>query len=76
MTLWLGKVFGTGQVLGVREEPRMREQDFGNYQDGGMRELKKQRARFGRFFFRFSNGELWPGRYCFIQRTSNPRLLS
>ena len=53
----MGQTFGTDRILGVREEPRMREQDFGNFQDATMRELKKERAGFGRFFFRFPNGE-------------------
>lgn len=53
----MGATFGTNRILGVREEPRMREQDFGNFQDHTMRDLKKERARFGRFFFRFPNGE-------------------
>lgn len=53
----MGQTFGTDRILGVREEPRMREQDFGNFQDSSMSELKKERAGFGRFFFRFPNGE-------------------
>jgi broad specificity phosphatase PhoE len=53
----IGQAIGTHRVLGVREEPRMREQDFGNFQDVGMAELKRERQRFGRFFFRFPNGE-------------------
>ena len=40
------------------QEPRLREQDFGNYQDPPrMEELCRQRAKFGRFFFRFPSGE-------------------
>ena len=46
------------QVLAVREEPRIAEQQFGNFQDfSGMRRSKLERARFGRFFYRFPNGE-------------------
>ncbi|KAJ1458778.1 histidine phosphatase superfamily [Pelagophyceae sp. CCMP2097] len=46
------------QVLGHRVEPRIREQDFGNFQDtSAMRACKRVRARFGRFFYRFPNGE-------------------
>lgn len=41
----------------VRVEPRLREQDFGNYQDGGMKECKEARATYGRFFYRFPCGE-------------------
>ena len=53
----LGQAVGVDRVLGVREEPRIREQDFGNFQDATMRELKRERLGFGRFFYRFPNGE-------------------
>ena len=53
----IGMTLGTERILGVREEPRVREQDFGNFQDTSMQQLKKERAGFGRFFFRFPNGE-------------------
>lgn len=53
----LGMAVGPDRVLGVREEPRIREQDFGNFQDATMRELKRERVGFGRFFYRFPNGE-------------------
>lgn len=40
------------------EEPRIREQDFGNFQDPQkIRECKMQRRRFGSFFYRFPSGE-------------------
>lgn len=45
------------QVCLVQEEPRIREQDFGNFQDGTMKDIKKERNRFGRFFYRFPDGE-------------------
>lgn len=46
------------RVVGRREEPRIREQDFGNFQDPQkMRECKISRNEFGRFFYRFPNGE-------------------
>ncbi|KAL1530250.1 hypothetical protein AB1Y20_001165 [Prymnesium parvum] len=45
-------------VTGRIEEPRIREQDFGNFQDiAAMTECKAMRNRFGRFFYRFPNGE-------------------
>ena len=53
----LGQAVGVDRVLGVREELRIREQDFGNFQDATMRELKRERLGFGRFFYRFPNGE-------------------
>ncbi|KAJ0410870.1 hypothetical protein ATCC90586_007906 [Pythium insidiosum] len=40
------------------EEPRIREQDFGNFQEPNrIRECKSQRRRFGAFFYRFPSGE-------------------
>jgi len=40
------------------EEPRLREQDFGNFQDQEtMAQILKERDSYGRFFFRFPNGE-------------------
>ena len=57
------KALDVNRITGVREEPRIREQDFGNLQsdgsDGGapMGLLKRQRLAFGRFFFRFPDGE-------------------
>ena len=42
----------------VREELRIREQDFGNFQDPEqMKECKAARSSFGRFFYRFPSGE-------------------
>lgn len=46
------------QVREVRLEPRLREQDWGNYQRADcMRTAKQERGLFGRFFYRFPNGE-------------------
>ncbi|OQR96082.1 phosphoglycerate/bisphosphoglycerate mutase [Achlya hypogyna] len=40
------------------EEPRIREQDFGNFQNPEqIRECKIQRRKFGGFFYRFPSGE-------------------
>eukprot|EP00560_Eucampia_antarctica_P000858 CAMPEP_0197834252 /NCGR_PEP_ID=MMETSP1437-20131217/21776_1 /TAXON_ID=49252 ORGANISM="Eucampia antarctica, Strain CCMP1452" /NCGR_SAMPLE_ID=MMETSP1437 /ASSEMBLY_ACC=CAM_ASM_001096 /LENGTH=163 /DNA_ID=CAMNT_0043438801 /DNA_START=720 /DNA_END=1208 /DNA_ORIENTATION=+ len=40
------------------EDPRIREQDFGNYQDPvAMRRAKKERHKFGAFYYRFPHGE-------------------
>lgn len=48
----------TSDVLFTREEPRLREQDFGNFQDTELiQKAKKERVDFGRFFFRFPDGE-------------------
>ncbi|KAG0564667.1 hypothetical protein M758_8G124000 [Ceratodon purpureus] len=54
----IGKAFEKQQIEGVREEPRIREQDFGNFQEHDqMQAVKDIRERFGRFFYRFPEGE-------------------
>jgi broad specificity phosphatase PhoE len=46
------------QLVGMREEPRIAEQQFGNFQNPRkVRTAKAERRTFGRFFFRFPNGE-------------------
>ena len=46
------------QTVQISSEPRLREQDFGNFQDPTqMDEVFKERQKFGRFYFRFPNGE-------------------
>ena len=40
------------------EDPRIREQDFGNYQDPAtILKCKRERHRFGAFYYRFPHGE-------------------
>lgn len=43
----------------VYEEPRLREQDFGNFQPGTdeVERLWRERAAYGHFFYRIPNGE-------------------
>eukprot|EP00854_Cymbomonas_tetramitiformis_P002064 gene2064-2760_t len=41
----------------VQEEVQLREQDFGNFQDDNLPNFWDERLRFGRFFYRFPNGE-------------------
>lgn len=43
----------------VYEEPRLREQDFGNFQPGSdeTSRLWRERAEYGHFFYRIPNGE-------------------
>ncbi|CAI0551074.1 unnamed protein product [Linum tenue] len=54
----IGKAFDRKRIIGVREECRVREQDFGNFQVAErMKVIKEARERFGRFFFRFPEGE-------------------
>lgn len=46
------------QIVTLREDPRLREQDTGNLQNSKeMVRLWKERDEFGRFFYRFPNGE-------------------
>jgi len=49
----------TGEhTVGVQEEVQLREQDFGNFQStAGKVHEKADRLRFGRFYYRFPNGE-------------------
>lgn len=52
------QAFSPSRIAGVQEEVQLREQDFGNFQDAeGKRREKAERLRFGRFFYRFPNGE-------------------
>uniref|UniRef100_A0A0D6QTC8 Phosphoglycerate mutase-like protein AT74H n=1 Tax=Araucaria cunninghamii TaxID=56994 RepID=A0A0D6QTC8_ARACU len=54
----VGRAFERDRIIGVREEVRIREQDFGNFQEEDkMKETKEARQRFGRFFYRFPEGE-------------------
>ena len=41
----------------VREEPRLREQDWGNYQNSTILAQKEERNMFGHFFYRLADGE-------------------
>lgn len=44
--------------LSWHEDPRIREQDFGNYQDPEtIRKCKSERHKFGSFYYRFPHGE-------------------
>eukprot|EP00511_Aplanochytrium_stocchinoi_P004826 CAMPEP_0204831938 /NCGR_PEP_ID=MMETSP1346-20131115/12195_1 /ASSEMBLY_ACC=CAM_ASM_000771 /TAXON_ID=215587 /ORGANISM="Aplanochytrium stocchinoi, Strain GSBS06" /LENGTH=337 /DNA_ID=CAMNT_0051963401 /DNA_START=83 /DNA_END=1096 /DNA_ORIENTATION=- len=50
--------FSKDQILLLQEEARIREQDFGNFQDSTrMLHCKQERLKFGRFFYRFPSGE-------------------
>ena len=45
-------------VVRLREDPRISEQQFGNFQDvAQVTAAKKERSTFGRFYYRFPNGE-------------------
>lgn len=54
----IGRAFPRRRVIGVREECRIREQDFGNFQVAErMKVIKETREKYGRFFYRFPEGE-------------------
>jgi len=54
----ISSAFGQDHIMGVQEEVQLREQDFGNFQDPeGKKREKAERLRFGRFFYRFPDGE-------------------
>lgn len=51
-------VAGGVRILGTREDPRLVEQQFGNFQNvEEVRRAKEERREFGRFFYRFPSGE-------------------
>lgn len=46
------------RVVRLREDPRISEQQFGNFQNvAEVQQAKRERATFGRFYYRFPNGE-------------------
>ena len=46
------------QVLYHREDPRLREQEWGNFQDPNeMEKITQQRRETGAFYYRFQTGE-------------------
>ncbi|KAM7273467.1 hypothetical protein ACFE04_028131 [Oxalis oulophora] len=54
----IGRSFSKKRIIGVREECRIREQDFGNFQvEERMKAIKQTRDKFGRFYYRFPEGE-------------------
>jgi len=52
------KAFSSSQILTEREDPRIREQEFGNLADLATQpQAFQERDRLGHFFYRFSCGE-------------------
>lgn len=46
------------QVVCYREDPRLREQEWGNFQDPShMTEIMEERRKTGAFYYRFPTGE-------------------
>jgi len=53
---WYKKCYDIG--ITWSEDPRIREQDFGNYQDpAAIQKAKRERHKFGTFYYRFPHGE-------------------
>uniref|UniRef100_A0A7S2UN69 Uncharacterized protein n=1 Tax=Attheya septentrionalis TaxID=420275 RepID=A0A7S2UN69_9STRA len=53
---WYGRLLEMGVTW--HEDPRIREQDFGNYQDPvTIKKCKRERHKFGVFYYRFPHGE-------------------
>lgn len=54
----ISRAFSPQQILQVREDPRIREQEWGNFQDiDNLETILAQRRIVGRFFYRFNGGE-------------------
>jgi broad specificity phosphatase PhoE len=52
------QAFPSENIVKVREDPRIREQEWGNFQDLARRaETVAEREKIGRFFYRFKEGE-------------------
>merc|ERR1719410_1118916 len=49
--------FGGRSEVDTSEDPFIREQDFGNFESGNMKELHKEKKAFGKFYYRFPEGE-------------------
>jgi broad specificity phosphatase PhoE len=50
--------FDDNEILSVLEEPRISEQQIGNFQNvQQVLDAKAERSKFGRFFYRFPSGE-------------------
>ena len=61
-TAGMVEAFDTNYIVGVREEPRLTEQQFGNFQNlATIRDSKQERARFGRFYYRYGVKSKWFG---------------
>lgn len=54
----MGGSFPKRRVMGVKEEYRLRELNFGNYHDpAGIAKIKEERVTYGRFYYRVPGGE-------------------
>ncbi|XP_059274739.1 phosphoglycerate mutase-like protein AT74 [Lycium ferocissimum] len=54
----IGGAFSSSEITGIREECRLREMDYAKFENTEkMEEFKKERDRYGKFFYRFPHGE-------------------
>ncbi|CAI9766219.1 unnamed protein product [Fraxinus pennsylvanica] len=54
----IGEKFPEDNVIGLKEECKLREQHFGNFQELEKRKkIKRTRNRYGKFFYRVPDGE-------------------
>merc|ERR1719414_2337886 len=53
----MARAFGGKEAVHIREDAYIREQDFGNYDKPEARELHKEKKIFGKFYYRFPEGE-------------------
>lgn len=55
---YLRRAFLDEQVMFYREDPRLREQEWGNFQDSShVPEIMEERRKIGAFYYRFATGE-------------------
>lgn len=54
---YLMEKLNDNEIIDAREEPRMAEQQFGNFQREGVKHFKEDRKYFGRFYYCFPEGE-------------------
>ncbi|KAG2374709.1 hypothetical protein C9374_010453 [Naegleria lovaniensis] len=61
----IAKHFGGKENVYYKEDPRLREQDFGNFQDpADIKIRQEERRRFGSFYYRFPQGESGSDVFC------------
>lgn len=46
------------EIVDAREEVRMAEQQFGNFQKAGIKTHKEDRSNYGRFYYCFPEGKI------------------
>jgi broad specificity phosphatase PhoE len=51
------RAFGGRSKVECKEDVLIREQDFGNFDKDNMKDVHKEKKQFGKFYFRFPDGE-------------------